>query len=310
MSKSNISSAQALLSQTSAQKEIDDTLFHYTNEAGLYGILESQSLWATHFRFLNDRKEFWHYIEEQERAIAWKDLKEKLFNAQETSAINFLEFKDLCKRWIAQVPPFIFSFCGIDDLNDNQKYKNGDLVMWSSYGQKGGYAIGFSKIGLKKLTDYEYNHFDYLMPPEGPTRVRYEMKQEEKDELFNALSKAASDRQFEHKPLIEALRKGCSHKHPAFKAECEHRIFCWTDIKQAKKSQKLEKKVGFRSIDQIPYIALNEKIENNGWAKLPLKTIIVGPCRDQDDRVAKLEIWLKSHGIDISVQPSNIPFVG
>jgi hypothetical protein len=35
----------------------DDRLFHYTSAAGLYGILESGCLWATHYRFLNDNRE-------------------------------------------------------------------------------------------------------------------------------------------------------------------------------------------------------------------------------------------------------------
>ena len=34
-----------------------DRLFHYTSSNGLYGILESGCLWATHYRFLNDNQE-------------------------------------------------------------------------------------------------------------------------------------------------------------------------------------------------------------------------------------------------------------
>jgi len=35
----------------------DDRLFHYTSTKGLYGVLESGVLWATHFQFLNDAQE-------------------------------------------------------------------------------------------------------------------------------------------------------------------------------------------------------------------------------------------------------------
>ena len=31
-----------------------DLAFHYTTQAGLVGILESQALYATHFAYLND----------------------------------------------------------------------------------------------------------------------------------------------------------------------------------------------------------------------------------------------------------------
>jgi hypothetical protein len=40
--------------------KISDThpeLFHYTTAAGLSGILESNSLWATHSSFVNDAEE-------------------------------------------------------------------------------------------------------------------------------------------------------------------------------------------------------------------------------------------------------------
>jgi hypothetical protein len=33
-------------------------LYHYTNWDGLSGILKTKSLWATHYRFVNDSSEF------------------------------------------------------------------------------------------------------------------------------------------------------------------------------------------------------------------------------------------------------------
>ena len=35
-----------------------NTLWHYTNQKGLLGIVQSQALWATHHQYLNDRTEF------------------------------------------------------------------------------------------------------------------------------------------------------------------------------------------------------------------------------------------------------------
>ncbi len=39
---------------------IPSTLWHYTSCAGLQGIIASKSIWATEYRFLNDRQEFLH----------------------------------------------------------------------------------------------------------------------------------------------------------------------------------------------------------------------------------------------------------
>lgn len=41
-------------------KPIPKTLWHYTSFRGLQGIVSSKSIWATEYRFLNDRKEFLH----------------------------------------------------------------------------------------------------------------------------------------------------------------------------------------------------------------------------------------------------------
>jgi hypothetical protein len=35
-------------------------LYHYTDQRGLLGILRSQSIWATHIRYLNDSSEYNH----------------------------------------------------------------------------------------------------------------------------------------------------------------------------------------------------------------------------------------------------------
>jgi hypothetical protein len=41
-------------------KPIPDTLWHYTSFAGFQGIISSKKIWASEYRFLNDRKEFVH----------------------------------------------------------------------------------------------------------------------------------------------------------------------------------------------------------------------------------------------------------
>jgi len=41
-------------------KPIPSTLWHYTSHAGLQGIISSKRIWATEYRFLNDREEFLH----------------------------------------------------------------------------------------------------------------------------------------------------------------------------------------------------------------------------------------------------------
>ncbi len=42
--------------------EVPATLYHYTNQRGLLGIVKEQRIWATHTQYLNDRREFAHAI--------------------------------------------------------------------------------------------------------------------------------------------------------------------------------------------------------------------------------------------------------
>ncbi len=41
-------------------RPIPSTLWHYTSYAALKGIVSSKQIWATEYRFLNDREEFLH----------------------------------------------------------------------------------------------------------------------------------------------------------------------------------------------------------------------------------------------------------
>ncbi len=42
-------------------KSLPDELYHYTGIHGLKGIVESQTLWATHYKYLNDAEEIRHF---------------------------------------------------------------------------------------------------------------------------------------------------------------------------------------------------------------------------------------------------------
>jgi hypothetical protein len=59
-------SATHLLEEDLAEKYPEVT--HYTNAVGLHGILNSQTIWATHANFLNDHDEVELFL-----IIAWKN---------------------------------------------------------------------------------------------------------------------------------------------------------------------------------------------------------------------------------------------
>lgn len=88
-------------------------LYHYTSLQGLIGILNTQSLWASHCEFLNDSQEYFEaidYLKQQTSAlwmeddylspIAWmmRDVLEELKNS-EIYTTSFSENADLLSQW-------------------------------------------------------------------------------------------------------------------------------------------------------------------------------------------------------------------
>lgn len=114
-----------------------DMLWHYTDSAGLIGILASQRLWATQARFLNDAKEIAYGAEVATRALA--RLRISGLKRETTKFVRGLG--DANKRIIQDffdktLDVFVACFCTKRDL----------LSQWRAYAghdSVGGYALGF-----------------------------------------------------------------------------------------------------------------------------------------------------------------------
>jgi len=125
--------------------ETDDApavLYHFTDAAGLIGILNSQSLWASRAKSLNDASEIRYGIE-----MATKYLQEVAAATDNRSSREFLEttLRYLCGQDTRPVTrldieTFVVSFCA-DTERSGQ---------WLHYGRSGtGYALGLDSNGLQ-----------------------------------------------------------------------------------------------------------------------------------------------------------------
>ena len=157
-------------------------LYHYTGSAGLEGILESQSIWATHYAFLNDSEEITRakrilleyftpvaqqFIQEVsnknpngERLVTQYGGVEKVANDQITRLIeSFYKAMLGGETHLPLAELFISSFCF-----HKHPYiqRNGLLSQWRGYGREGGYAIVFKTAGLERLLDAERDNFSYI----------------------------------------------------------------------------------------------------------------------------------------------------
>jgi hypothetical protein len=123
--------------QNANKKRRPKLIYHYTNDAGLMGIIEKGEFWCTHISYLNDPTEIHHGI-----APALKRIRA----ASATKGGEFTLFaKPLLKalgdnlHHLAQ-----FFICCFSRRAD-------DLGQWRAYGDSGrGYAIGFETELLEK----------------------------------------------------------------------------------------------------------------------------------------------------------------
>lgn len=89
-------------------------LYHYTDVAGLIGILSSSSLWATNLRFMNDAEELAH---------SWKlmldVLREAKNRAKSPAQVELIEEIERAAR---------STWTGYPDLYATSFTENGDLL--------------------------------------------------------------------------------------------------------------------------------------------------------------------------------------
>ena len=124
--------ADELVTTEQERNTIDETLYHYTDGRGLKGILESQTIWFTDYRHMNDPSELTHGID-----IA-KDVVRVLANGSDGRVRLFLEtLSDMfsVRNFSSNLEFLIASFSKERD----------DLGQWRAYADNGrGYAIGFA----------------------------------------------------------------------------------------------------------------------------------------------------------------------
>ncbi len=124
-----------------------ETVYHYTNKEGIYGILDSQSIWATHYKFLNDSDEIHHILCILEPLLS--ELSKEPKKSKEYTIAKRVDGVVKEAFGIAGSTPwfdiYIASFCKEKDL----------LSQWRGYGGDGGYAIGMNYEQLKEHSKKE-----------------------------------------------------------------------------------------------------------------------------------------------------------
>jgi hypothetical protein len=226
------------------------SVFHYTSAAGLIGIFENDSLFASDYRYLNDSSEgrvirdlllpvFQAEVAEiTPKLIKRGWLKKDIYDDHGVSA-HRLQAESLynsISRATDNVSPFfVVSFCRHDE--QSTAYKHGLLSQWRGYAQGGGFAVEFDEDGLDELMRAEQKEFCYAGFKSAD--VKYDKFEDAFDpKKFAGVAASMIGRLFLDRPdaaevtgsvdldkaVLEYAQLAPFLKHSGFKEEAEYRL--------------------------------------------------------------------------------------
>ena len=232
-------------------------VYHYTSRAGLEGILTTQTLFATHYRYLNDTSEIQHMRkalignlqhvikswirerstgDERQRNFLIRQGGEHIFAYKEATKIVDTFYSVTFGGGRVKQPfadPFITSFCAHSDDEDYER-ENGLLSQWRGYTEireNGGFAIVLDTERLSELVsrEREFYHLSALSfgevvydgDIEGFHREFGELLEKLEDSFDQIFSGGPKDFSGHFNAFVNGVSR---FKHRAFREEREFRI--------------------------------------------------------------------------------------
>jgi hypothetical protein len=272
-----------LLNKLECIPDPEEMLWHYTTSAGLIGIIESGSIFATQVSCLNDSTEIRYYSMSFRTALT-----EQLENIDDEATSKFL------KRYVtllqdedttpmsADLPYFVTCFTPLQD----------DVNHWRDYGGgENGYAIG---VRTRDLSGPGYSLVG---------RVNYN------SQVHTAIAREAAQKTVEY--YREGLQSGLTNwddrflkvwdfaltqltpfvKEPGFAAEKEVRF-----VHYLQESEISELKVLPRQSMLSQHLPMRFGEESKGKPRFPISKVIVGPCRHRQISRRGVDMLLRTHG--------------
>jgi len=274
----------------SSGKKIPTSLFHYTSAQGLDGIVQSQSLWATDCRFLNDSQEMKDGLERVIKRLS--ETKKPIFSTLGTLLSDFDEvFHDV-------MSPHLVSFCDTDDL----------LSQWRAYGSEAcGYCLEFdvsdSSLAACKGDIVVYAN---LLPVIYDNDVKERIIEEIIDKVSSLIEKSGLTGQLEDLPeTTTGIIKGLIHnlftlpmlafKNSGFSEEREWRAVFYPNLVQTRELRKFRSNSGIfiPYLDSIFLQSNDERLFQR--AKLPISSVRLPPSAG-NTALKGLEMYLNSQG--------------
>lgn len=323
--------------------EAHPELLHYTSVAGLLGILQSDSLRATHSAFLNDSTEISLFFDKRLARILETGIRTALAadpelqvlpqfasTPEEADAVVTCYASDMASaiRTVTQRFNEPYLTCFSAPATDRVRV-DGLLSQWRGYGKDGGYALVFDSKRLEELLKIEgatvwYQHAQwgdvhYHQDDDDLAAAEPEIHQAE-DALRTAIGRfikksAGSELESIYEPVATL---SCLYKHWGFHEEREVRIVSIPPseelIQQGRAAGERRpvrpRKMFIRGGTPVPYLDLFAQDPRNEAFRLPILRVIVGPHPQCQLRRQAVEQVLRTAGVDAEVVVSQIPYIG
>lgn len=264
--------------------EPPETIYHYTTQKGILGIVPTRSMWATQAHFLNDKNEVFLTFKLLE--IELSRLVGESQSSHHRSLLNEIRhnLEKLNQSHICTI-----SFC-----------KEGDLLsQWRGYAAQGkGYALGFD---LKKLSRIAKKQNFVAWPCIYNPSLQLELVNYLIDCWLTEFSSPMVDRS----KMIGKINSSICQLAPVIKDESFSEEQEWRLISSATGS---EKNMDFRegTYSLIPYLNFYLKVKHYRDC---FKRIVVGPSPHTDLAVNSLKMFLAHNKLsDVEVAVSRIPY--
>jgi hypothetical protein len=287
---------------------IDTPLYHYTDARGLKGIIESETIWFTDYRHLNDPSELTHGI---------KMAHDVMSNSRGREDPHGREFMDCLadmlstKNFSGRFEFFIASFSRDRD----------ELSQWRAYADNGrGYAIGFAPRVFRieeSRPDLKPNEITFVGPvlyDIGEVMHRHALAIDEAAAIFleavNAHADVVKDETIRDHFIQQLCRDIISapliwncltSKHPAYKREKEVRFL----MLNQRNNLMPYIKTRLRGGEIVPYIPHPQPIREPRM----IAEIVAGPAAGADAE-RTVRTMLNSFKMDpnIPISRSDIPY--
>jgi DUF2971 family protein len=275
--------------------EVPDVVYHYTDAEGLAGMLRSNSVWATDYRFLNDKSEIVY-----SRNIAKQLIQKRIVNSDKYPQKNF--HKQVAHYQAIDDPSDVFIFA--------LSLEPDDLSQWRGYARDGlGFTVGFCGKRLNEVSADESGEFSFFEIEYDEARqlsvLERALAEIEKECAFqaskhpkeaSAICKAAA-----YKFDWMADLRAAAHKHPSFRLERE-----WRMLSYVVEDKETHVKVRASGLRFVNYTELRPKASDSD--KLPVIRIGIGPGYVGPEQQASVEALCRETGYNPEIYSANTPY--